>query len=78
MVYVDPYHKDLFIRFADQVSGPYSTPKKIGRLPHHLESELIYMSFEHPKFSVEDGKKVYITYCQPFFSSNEIVELCFQ
>jgi hypothetical protein len=78
LVYIDPYHKDLFIRFADQVSGPYSPPKKIGRLPHHPESELIYMGFEHPKFSVEDGKRVYITYCQPFFSSNEIVELCFQ
>ena len=78
LVYVDPYHKDLFIRFADQVNGPYSSPVKIGRLPHHPESELIYMGFEHPKFSLEDGKRVYITYCQPFFSSNEIVELCFQ
>jgi hypothetical protein len=78
LVYIDPYDKDLFVRFAERLSGPYSPPNKIGRLPHHPESELIYMGFEHPKFSGEGGKKVYITYCQPFFSSNEIVELCFQ
>jgi hypothetical protein len=78
LVYVDPYHKDLYVRFADQLDGPYSAPKKIGRLPHHPKSELIYMGFEHPRFSAEDGKRVYITYCQPYFSSNDIVELCFQ
>jgi hypothetical protein len=78
MVFTETYKKNLMLRTADVMEGPYSPPMMIGRLPHRAGSELLYFGFEHPRFAAEDGRRVFITYCQPTFSLNEIVELCFQ
>jgi hypothetical protein len=78
MAFVDSFTKQLFIRLADDVRGPYSPPRLVGRLPHLPSSELIYTGFEHPKFAADSGRRVYVSYCQPSFTPNSLLELCFE
>jgi hypothetical protein len=78
MVYVDSYDKVLYLRTADGLWGPYSAPQKVARVPHEPSSELIYLGFEHPKFRADDGAKIYISYCQPHFYPNAVVQLRFR
>ena len=49
----------------------------MGRLPHLPSSELIYMAFEHPTFARDGGRQVFISYCQPSFVPNSLVEVGF-
>jgi hypothetical protein len=77
MIYADSFKKTLWYRQAEKLTGPYSEPRKIGRLPHLPASELVYLAFEHPKFTTERGKRIYISYCQPYFTPNALIEVCF-
>jgi hypothetical protein len=77
MTFVDSFTKQLFIRLADDICGPYSPPRLVGRLPHRPSSELIYIGFEHPKYAADGGRRVYVSYCQPSFTPNSLLELCF-
>jgi hypothetical protein len=78
MIYVDSFSKALMLRLAGQLCGPYSPPLSLGRVPHQPNSELIYLGFEHPMFSDGDGRRVYVSYCQPYFTPTSLMELCFQ
>jgi hypothetical protein len=77
MVFVNSYTKELKLRLAKHIEGPYSPVYNLGRIPHRRESELIYLALEHPKFARQDGQKVYISYCQPYFALASLVEVCF-
>ncbi len=75
MVYVDSHSKDLLVRRADAVTGPYSPPERVGRVPHDPGSELVYLAFEHPAFAGDGGSRIVVTYSQPYFTMNSAVEL---
>lgn len=77
MVYVEPYAKHLCLRTAAAPWGPYSDPLVSGILPHREESQILSLGFEHPQFCEEDGRTVYISYCQPGFTQNSLVALRF-
>ena len=78
MFWVDPYDKKLMFRGAPDVWGPYSPPQAIIGLPHARDSEMVYLAFEHPDFRDDGGRTVYISYCQPRFTSNSLVKLRFR
>ncbi|MDQ3927744.1 MAG: DUF4185 domain-containing protein, partial [Chloroflexota bacterium] len=78
MLYVDSYKKTLMLRTALDLTGPYSAPRKLIGVPHEPASELVYLGFEHPHFRRDDGRIIYITYCQPHFTPNSLVEVRFQ
>ena len=67
----------MLLRLSDDLAGPYSPPEVVGRLPHLRSSELVYMGFEHPKFATDGGRRVFVSYCQPSFTLNTLLELCF-
>lgn len=75
MVYVDSYSKDMMLRVADDVVGPYSAPERIGRVPHERASDLVYLAFEHPAFAADGGALLTVSYSQPYFTMNNIVEV---
>jgi hypothetical protein len=77
MVYINSYEKTLWWRTAEALTGPYSKPQLIGRVPHEASSELVYLAFEHAKFAKEGGRRIFISYCQPYFVPNALVEICF-
>jgi len=78
MVYIDSYTKTLIMRTADTITGPYSEPQKIGRVPHRPSSELAYLGFEHPKFAQDNGQRIIVSYCQPSFTQNNLLEIRFR
>jgi hypothetical protein len=77
MVYVDSFDKSLWQRTAEAIHGPYSRPRRIGRVPHQPTTDLVYLAFEHPQFAAGDGRRIAISYCQPYFVPNGVVEVCF-
>jgi len=77
MVYVDAYAKQLCFRTAPAPWGPYSDAQVSGVLPHREESGIISLGFEHPHFCEENGRTVYISYCQPGFTQNSLLALRF-
>jgi Domain of unknown function (DUF4185) len=78
MLYVDGFTKRLMLRLGDDIVGPYSAPVVVGGLPHLPSSELIYMAVEHPGFARDGGRRVAISYCQPSFTPNSLVEVGFR
>jgi hypothetical protein len=75
MVYVDSFTTRLSLRLAEELAGPYSAPEVVGQLPHLPSSELVYLAFEHPKFAFDGGRRVVVSYCQPSFTPNTVLEL---
>lgn len=78
MFYVDSYQKCLMVRMAETPWGPYSNPARVIGLPHEESNEMIYLGFEHPDFSLDRGRTVFISYCQPRFTSNSLLNLRFR
>jgi hypothetical protein len=77
MIYLDGHQKTLMLRTADQLWGPYTPPRKLVTVPYEKASELIYLGFEHAHFSEENGKRIYISYCQPHFVANSLLTVTF-
>jgi hypothetical protein len=77
MVYVDGYAKKLLYRTAPAPWGPYSDACSVGVVPHRRQAELISLGFEHPRFATDDGRTVFISYCQPQFTQNSLVAIRF-
>jgi hypothetical protein len=78
MLYVDAYYKTLTIRLAEHVWGPYSDPLPIVAVPHAETTELVYLAFEHPHFTTDGGRTVFVSYCQPHFTNNSLLALKFR
>jgi hypothetical protein len=78
MLYIDPYEKMLTVRTADQLWGPYSDPRPITTVPHAERTEMVYLGFEHPRFTEDNGKTVFVSYCQPHFTNNSLLALKFR
>lgn len=78
MIYVEGHTKWLKMRTADTLTGPYAPAQRIAKVPCQFPDELTYLAFEHPAFRVNGGERVYLSYCQPHFTPNEIVELRFR
>jgi len=77
MIYVDEHRKRLMLRTADQMWGPYSDPTDLIGVPHKESSKLIYLGFEHANFQQQDGRKIFVSYCEPDFSPASLVTLTF-
>lgn len=77
MIYIDEYEKRIMLRTADNIWGPYSSPIKIISVPAKKSSELVYLGFEHPIFRKNNGKTIYISYCQPYFTANSVLAITF-
>lgn len=78
MLSVEGHTRWLELRTADALLGPYSPPQRIAKVPCQLPDELTYLAFEHPKYRVNRGERIYISYCQPHFTPNELVEVRFE
>jgi len=78
MTYINSFTKQMTVRLGRQITGPYSSPQAVGRVPHRSTSELVYLGFEHPQFAAEAGRRVYLSYCQPNFTPSSLMELCFR
>lgn len=77
MLSVEAHTRWLELRTADALLGPYSPPQRIAKVPCQLPDELTYLAFEHPKYRLNRGERIYISYCQPHFTPNELVEVRF-
>jgi MMP 1-O-methyltransferase len=75
MLYVDGFEKNLKVRVSEHVWGPYSRPRKLIGVPYLPTTELVYLGFEHPRFSERNGQVLYVSYCQPRFSPISLVKL---
>jgi hypothetical protein len=74
---VEEYSKRLTLRTADAIWGPYSEPLDIIGVPHQESSILVYLGFEHSGFQQQDGRKIFLSYCEPHFSSSSLLTLTF-
>jgi len=77
MCYVESYGKRLTVRTAPRPWGPYDDPITVVGVPHEAASELVYLGFEHPHYSSDGGRTVFISYCQPHFTSNSLMSVRF-
>jgi hypothetical protein len=77
MIYVEEYCKRLMLRTSDQLWGPYSEPLDLIGVPHQESSLFVYLGFEHAAFQQQDGRKIFVSYCEPHFSSSSLVTLTF-
>ena len=78
MTYIEPYAKQLCLRTAPEPWGPYSDSMRAGVVPHHPEATLVSLGFQHPQFDLESGRIIHISYSQPHFAQNAMIELCFR
>ncbi|HUR80968.1 MAG TPA: DUF4185 domain-containing protein [Thermoanaerobaculia bacterium] len=77
MVYADGFARELYVRTAPAVCGPYGPAVAVGRLPHRDSAEMVALAFEHPRFAKNGGKTVVVSYCQPHFTQNSLVAVTF-
>ncbi|MGH9607176.1 MAG: DUF4185 domain-containing protein [Terracidiphilus sp.] len=78
MTYIETHTRQLCLRTAPEPWGPYSDPLRAGAVPHRPEATLVSLGFQHPQFDVKGGQIIYISYSQPHFAQNAMIELCFR
>lgn len=78
MTYLDGYKKVLMLRTADELWGPYGEPVRIVAVIHDKPGDMVYLGFEHPIFRKNDGKTIYVSYCQSHFSANSLLSVTFR
>lgn len=77
MTYVEAHLKQLCLRTAPEPWGPYSEPLRAGVVPHREEAKLVSLGFQHPQFDLNNGRTIFISYSQPHFAQNAMIELNF-
>lgn len=65
----------LVIRSAPEISGPWSEPETIMRPERAKPDSLFNAGKEHPEFSREDGKVIYMTYIDSSVYVPHLVEI---
>jgi Domain of unknown function (DUF4185) len=75
MIYVEEYRKRLMIRTAESLCGPFSEPVDLIGVPHEESSSLVYLGFEHAYFQQGNGRKIFVSYCEPHFAATSLVSL---
>lgn len=78
MVYVEGFSRELYLRTAPAIVGPYGPAVSVGRLPHRESAEVVALAFEHPRFARNGGKTIVVSYCQPHFTQNSLVAITFR
>lgn len=53
---------DIVMRLAPRRTGPWSEPMLIHRVVRTSERDFVYAAKEHPEYSSEGGRMIYITY----------------
>jgi hypothetical protein len=77
MTYIEGHTKQLCLRTAPQPWGPYSDALRAGVVPHREEAKIVSLGFQHPQFDRDGGRTISISYSQPHFSQNTLIELTF-
>jgi hypothetical protein len=77
MTYVEAHTKQLCLRTAPEPWGPYSEALGVGIVLHHSSAQLVSLGFQHPQFDVDAGRTIFISYSQPHFTQNAMIELTF-
>jgi hypothetical protein len=78
LFYLDGYSKVLNLRIADRIWGPYSEPMALFQIPAASTSELAYLGFEHQAFRRDEGRSVFFSCCQPYFSLASLLTVTFE
>ena len=78
LFYLEEYSKILHLRVSDRIWGPYSEPMPLFRIPARRTSELAYLGFEHEEFRRDDGRSIFVSCCQPYFSRTCLMTVTFQ
>lgn len=77
MIYLDEYRKRLKVRIAEQLWGPYSEEVDLIGVPHQDDSLFVYLGFEHAGFQRENGRKIFVSYCEPHFAASSLLSATF-
>ncbi len=77
MIYLDEYHKRLKVRMAEQIWGPYGDPVDLIGVPHQDGSLFVYLGFEHAGFQRDNGRKIFVSYCEPHFAASSLLSATF-
>ncbi len=77
MLYVEEYRKRLMLRTAPHLWGPYSEPADLIGVPHLQDSVFVYLGFEHSSFQQQDGRKIFVSYCEPHFAASSVLTVTF-
>lgn len=75
MTYVERGGRELCLRAADEIWGPYSAPTRVGALPLEESNQIAALAFEHAGFARLGGRRLALSYCQANFTRNGLVEL---
>ncbi|MEM8961159.1 MAG: DUF4185 domain-containing protein [Acidobacteriota bacterium] len=75
MIYVDGFAKQLCVRAAPEIWGPYGDETRIDGLSCRPEVDFVALAFVHPQYSQNDGQTIFISYCQPMFTQNTFLAL---
>lgn len=75
MTYIHPHDKVLTLRTAEEPWGPYGPPQTVARVPHLSTSEMVFLTFEHPQFATDGGRRLVVSYSQPRFVANSLVSV---
>lgn len=73
MIYLEPFLRQLRMRVAPHICGPFGTPVDLGRVPSDPRTELVSLAFEHPQYAQAGGRELAISYSQPYFLQNTLV-----
>jgi hypothetical protein len=64
-IYSEPGGNNAFLRTAPEIWGPYSDPAKLFTGDRKTTEGWIYDMAEHPEFSEEDGRILYVSFSRP-------------
>jgi Domain of unknown function (DUF4185) len=77
MVYVDAHGKQLCLRTAPNPWGAWSDVLSAGVVPHSEAARLVSIGFHHPQFDLDGGRTIFVSYSQPHFTQNALIEIRF-
>lgn len=65
VVYSPPFDRDVHMRTAPELTGPWSRPVVIHTTRKRDDDNAAYDAVHHPEFSEEGGRIEYLTYSRP-------------
>lgn len=74
---LDETRRRLQLRFARHPWGPYTAPVTAGGVPLEPRNDVAALAFEHPLFSSGGGRTIAVSYCQPNFTQNGLLNVTF-
>ncbi|MGD8544548.1 MAG: DUF4185 domain-containing protein [Candidatus Bathyarchaeota archaeon] len=69
---------EIHMRFSEEPEGPWSAPIVVFKPKRSCSIDFCYAAKEHPEYSVENGKKTYLTYVSHQRYYPELLEIEFE